>query len=60
MSKQTFKPRDGQYYYAPHRSMWGVWLNHVSADGIETGDFIDDFPSKEAAAEQVKKLNKWK
>lgn len=52
--------RNGQYYYAPHRSMWGIWRNENLGGGVETGTFIKDVPTKEEARNEVYRLNGWK
>lgn len=53
------KLKDGQYYYAPHRSMWGVWQHHDHGNGCSSGTFIDDYMTKEEARAEVYRLNKW-
>lgn len=50
---------DGQYYYAPHRRMWGIWQHHEHIGGISTGDFIKDCSTKEEARREVYWLNGW-
>lgn len=51
--------KDGQYYYAPHRRLWGVWQHHDLGDGYATGEFYGDFATKEAARRKVYELNGW-
>lgn len=51
--------KDGKYYYAPHRRSWGIWKHHVHSNGICTGDFIKDCPTKEEARKEVYRLNGW-
>ena len=47
----------GQYHYAPHRSLWGVWVwTSVDERGAE-GTFVKDFCSKEQAREYVWQMN---
>jgi hypothetical protein len=58
-SKGVFKPKDGQYYYARHRGLWGIWLHHEFVDGSSTGDFVKDCMTKMEAMKEVAKLNKW-
>lgn len=53
------KLKDGQYYYAPHRRRWGVWQHHEQVDGVSTGIFIKDFPTKDEARDEVYRLNGW-
>lgn len=52
--------KDGQYYYAPHRRMWGVWKWHRFESGGGTGTFYKDFVTKEDARDEVYRLNGWK
>ena len=52
--------RNGQYYYAPHRRSWGIWKNENLGGGASTGTFIGDYPTREAAAAEVYRLNGWK
>lgn len=52
--------KDGQYYYAHHRSQWGIWQNKELSDGYGTGTFIKDCPTKEEAKREVYRLNNWK
>ena len=49
----------GQYHYAPHRNLWGVWVwDYVSETGA-TGTFVKDFHTKEEAREYVWEMNGW-
>ena len=52
--------KEGQYYYAPHRNMWGIWQWHLFniADG-GYGKFVKDCPSQEDARREVYRLNGW-
>lgn len=52
--------REGQFYYGPHRNMWGVWRKGADIDGIQMDDFIEDFPLKTQAREYVYIMNGWK
>lgn len=54
-----FKPKDGQYYYARHRSVWGIWQHHEDGYGISHGTFIKDCATFEEAAEEVGMRNGW-
>jgi hypothetical protein len=54
-----YKPKDGEYFYAPHRGRWGIWQNHELGDGISDGTFIQYCDTREEAAERVKALNGW-
>lgn len=54
-----FVPKNGQYYYAPHRKMWGVFKRNINAYGIAIDDHIDDFADKADAIEMVCRLNHW-
>lgn len=50
----------GKYFYAPHRSKWGIWRRDNEQDeGVNTGTFITDYPTKEEAAKEVYRLNGW-
>ena len=49
----------GDYYYAPHRGMWGIWLCKDLGDGIQSGEFLKDCITKEEAKEMVYSLNGW-
>lgn len=51
--------KEGQYYYRPHGIMWGVWINHNHPNGTSTGDFVEDFPTKEEASRFVYEKNGW-
>ena len=58
--------KDGEYYYAPHRSLWGIWKWHswvTKVDGkimeCGIGEFIKDCVTKEKAREEVYRLNGW-
>lgn len=50
---------DGQYYYAPHGRMWGVWQYHDHGKGRGSGTFYNDYPTKEDARRVVYELNGW-
>lgn len=51
--------KEGQYYYAPHRSQWGVWRREPTVNGVSGGQFIADFPTKIQARNFVYKMNGW-
>ncbi len=51
--------KDGQYYYAPHRRMWGVWKYQDLGKGFSSGVFVNDFPTREDARMEVRRLNGW-
>ena len=51
--------KDGQYYYAPHRSSWGIWQHHELGGGLSTGTFIRDCSTREEARREVYRLNGW-
>jgi len=40
--------------------MWGVWKKGDATDGVQTDDFVDDFPTREEAAAFVYERNGWK
>ena len=53
------KAKLGQYYYAPHRTQFGVWQwTSVSENGA-SGTFVKDFRNKEEAREYVWMMNGW-
>ena len=49
----------GRYYYAPHRSSWGIWESEQLGNGYFTGKFIKDCFTKEEARAEVYRLNGW-
>ena len=51
----------GEYYYAPHRSSWGVWKRGKDDEktGVRMDQFICDFSTKAQASNFVYKMNKW-
>lgn len=51
--------KDGQYYYAPRRGLWGIWQWHDLGDGYGSGTFVKDCMTKKAAREEVYRLNGW-
>lgn len=52
--------KDGQYFYAPHRSLWGVWKRgETDANGSHGDTFIADFSTKVQAKDFVYKANHW-
>lgn len=51
--------KDGQYYYAPHRSAWRVWQYHDHGNGHGSGTFYKEYPTKEEARRVVYELNGW-
>lgn len=51
---------NGQYYYARHRNMWGVWQHETLADGMSHGRFVDDFVTRAEARAYVFRANGWK
>lgn len=50
---------EGQYYYSPHRSLWGIWRVGKEINGLRTNKFVADCSTKEEAEERVYKLNGW-
>lgn len=54
-----YNPKDGEYYYAPLRSSWGIWQHHDLGDGSSCGTFIKDCPTREDARREVYNLNGW-
>jgi len=56
-----YEPKDGEYYYKPHRNKWGVWKRSAAGkNGVHMDDFISDFSTQTQAANFVKKANGWK
>ena len=51
--------KDGEYYYAPHGRHWGVWQHHDLGNGLGSGTFQKDFPTKDEARNEVYILNGW-
>lgn len=51
--------KDGQYYYAPHRSSFGIWQHHELGGGFSAGTFIRDCSTREEARREVYRLNGW-
>ena len=51
----------GQYFYARHRSSFGVWVYDYVNDetGSASGDFVADFQTREEARKYVWKMNGW-
>ena len=52
--------REGEYYYAPHRNLWGIWQWHnfeIAKGGY--GDFVKNCATKKEAREEVYRLNGW-
>ena len=53
--------KEGQYYYAPHRSSFGVWKAGATGNGgVRADTFISDFPTRIQAESFVYKMNGWK
>lgn len=53
------KLREGQYYFAKHRNMWGVWKKRKTVNGVEEGEFISDFSTQIQAKNFVYRMNGW-
>lgn len=52
--------KNGQYYYGPHRSMWGIWQYNDYGNGFSDGTFVKDCITKDEARKEVYRLNGWK
>ena len=52
--------KEGQYYYAPHRSSFGVWKVGRTVNGMRQDEFISDFSTRVQAQSFVRKMNGWK
>lgn len=50
----------GQYFYAHHRSMWGIWKRENPNDSTFSGTFVKDCITKDEAIAEVYRLNGWK
>ena len=50
--------KEGQYYYRPIRSLWGIWQYH-KVNNVDTGTFIQYCGTKEEASREVYRLNGW-
>ena len=50
----------GKYFYAPHRSLWGIWKRDDPNESVGSGTFIKDCTTKEDARDEVYRLNGWK
>lgn len=53
--------KEGKFYYAPHRSQWGVWKRGKADEktGAHMDDFIMDFSTKIQAENFVYRMNGW-
>ena len=56
----NFEPKEGQYYYAPHRNKWGVWKAGKVINGVQMSQFIMDFSTQVQAKDFVYKMNGFK
>ena len=52
--------KEGLYYYAPHKSKWGVWRAGKVKNNVQMADFIADFSLKAQAESFVYKMNGWR
>lgn len=50
--------KNGEYYYAPHRSSWGVWRWFWNGE-FGHGEFFKDYDTREEARKAVYELNGW-
>ena len=41
------EPKEGEYFYRPHRKGWGVWKAGKVVNGIGGNEFISDLEHKE-------------
>lgn len=49
----------GQYYFARHRSQWGIWMVESINNGVTMSTFIKDVFTFEAAVKETYSLNGW-
>lgn len=49
----------GTYYFARHRSMWGIWLVESVMNGVVSGIFVKNVPTFENAVKETYHLNGW-
>ena len=52
--------KNGQYYYRPHRSSWGVFKAVDYGGGVRVDEFVTDCYTKEEAEREVYSRNGWK
>lgn len=50
---------EGQYYYAKHRNMWGIWKVGKKVNNTRMDHFIMDFSAKLDAERFVYRMNGW-
>lgn len=50
---------EGQFYYARHRGLWGVWRKGATVNGVSSSDFVKDCVTREQARDLVYSLNNW-
>ena len=48
----------GTYYFARHRSVWGIWIVTYN-NGVTMGDFVKDVFTYEDAVRTTYALNGW-
>ena len=55
----TTKAKVGQYFYAPHRNFYGVWVWDAVYENGASGTFVADFQTREEARAYTWKMNGW-
>lgn len=53
------EPKEGEYFYRPHRKGWGVWKAGKVVNGIGGNEFISDFSTQIQARNFVYRMNGW-
>lgn len=55
----TLKAKVGQFFYAKHRSRYGVWVYDFVSDTAASGNHVADFSTREEARAFVWEMNGW-
>lgn len=55
----TMATKIGQYYFARHRSQWGIWMVQSINNGVTMAAFIKDVFTYEDAVKTTCALNGW-
>ena len=57
--KNIFNAKVGQYFYARHRSHFGVWVYDFVSETAASRKHVADFSTREEARSFVWKMNGW-
>lgn len=49
----------GTYYFARHRSQWGIWIVTYNENGVTMGEHVKDVCTFESAVKETYALNGW-